>query len=74
MTDDLPLTTVIQLLNEPQDVSRMPFGKHQGKNLAEVPKDYVEWLDTSGALDKKENASLRENFVKLGLLEPREQR
>ncbi|MBF8262562.1 MAG: hypothetical protein HW387_227 [Parachlamydiales bacterium] len=68
MIDDLPLNTVIELLSRPQDMTRMPFGKHQGKNLADVPKDYVEWLDTSGALDKKENAPLRDGFVKLGLL------
>ena len=68
MIDDLPLNTVIELLNQPFELTRMPFGKHQGKNLADVPKDYVEWLDTSGALDKKDNASLRESFVKVGLL------
>jgi DNA polymerase III subunit epsilon len=68
MIDDLPLETVIELLKEPQSMSRMPFGKHQGKNLADVPRDYVEWLNGSGAFDKKENATLRESFVKLGLL------
>lgn len=72
MIDDLPLDTVIDLLGRPQETTRMPFGKHQGKNLADVPKDYVEWLDNSGALDKKENASLREGFVKLGLLRKKE--
>ena len=72
MIDDLPLTTVMELLNAPaQQSSRMPFGKHQGKNLADVPKNYVEWLDESGALSKKENAALRESFVKLGLLRDR---
>lgn len=71
MIDDLPLTTVIELLNVVQETTRMPFGKHQGKNLADVPKDYVEWLDGSGALDKKENAALRESFVKLGKLQER---
>jgi len=68
MIDDLPFNTVIDLLNGPFEITRMPFGKHQGKNLADVPKDYVEWLDSSGALDKKDNAPLREGFVKLGIL------
>ena len=68
MIDDLDLPTVIDLLSQKQDVSRMPFGKHQGKSLSEVPKDYVDWLDQNGALDKKENAALREGFVKLGIL------
>ncbi len=68
MIDDLPLNTVMELLNQPTDITRMPFGKHHGKNLADIPKNYVEWLDTSGALDKKENMPLRESFVKLSLL------
>jgi DNA polymerase-3 subunit epsilon len=47
----------------------MPFGKHQGKALSEIPKDYVAWLAKSGAFDKQENQELKENFEKLGLLE-----
>jgi len=68
MIDDLPLNTVIDLLNQPYELTRMPFGKHQGKNLSDVPKNYIEWLDSNGALDKKDNSALRESFVKLGLL------
>ncbi len=71
MIDDLDLATVIHLLSQKQDLTRMPFGKHQGKTLSEVPRDYVEWLDTSGALDKKENAELRGAFVTLGILKGR---
>ena len=47
----------------------MPFGKHQGKLLSEVPKDYVQWLKQSGAFDKSENASLKEAFQNLGYTE-----
>lgn len=68
MIDDLPIETVLELLSRPQVLTRMPFGKHQGKNLSEVPKDYVAWLSSSGALDKAENHELRENFEKLGFL------
>jgi DNA polymerase III subunit epsilon len=68
MIDDLPIEKVLELLTRPQILSRMPFGKHQGKLLAEVPKDYVSWLASSGALDKAENQELKENFKKLGLL------
>lgn len=68
MIDDIPLEKVIELLNQPFQIHRMPFGKHQGKNLADVPKDYVNWLDQNGALAKKENQNLRESFIKLGLL------
>jgi DNA polymerase-3 subunit epsilon len=68
MIDDLDLGTVLNLLSKKVDISRMPFGKHQGKSLAEVPKDYIDWLDKSGAMDKKDNEALREAFVKLGIL------
>jgi DNA polymerase-3 subunit epsilon len=68
MIDDLPIETILDLLARPQVLSRMPFGKHQGKLLAEVPKDYVSWLASSGAFDKSENQELKENFEKLGLI------
>ncbi len=68
MIDDLSTEQVLSLLARPQVLSRMPFGKHQGKLLAEVPKDYVAWLASSGAFDKAENHDLKENFEKLGLL------
>ena len=69
MIDDLSHATILELLAAPQKPSdRMPFGKHQGKPLSEVPKDYVKWLAGSGAFDKAENAALKESFVKLGHL------
>ena len=30
------------------DNSKMPFGKHQGKPLSEVPDDYLFWLHKAG--------------------------
>ncbi len=68
MIDDLDFPTIIGLLSQKQEITRMPFGKHRGKNLSDVPRDYVEWLDKNGALEKKENASLREAFVTIGIL------
>ncbi len=68
MIDDLPIEKVLELLARPQVLSKMPFGKHQGKQLSEVPKNYVTWLASSGAFDKAENQELKENFEKLGLL------
>lgn len=70
MIDDLPLETVLSLLSKTSQVSKMPFGKHQGKALSEIPKDYVKWLSTSGAFEKKENEELMKAFEKLGLLTP----
>ncbi|MDP1608095.1 MAG: DUF3820 family protein [Chlamydiales bacterium] len=68
LMDDLNWSDILQLMNENSQITRMPFGKHAGKPLAEVPKDYVEWLSKSGALDKKENGALKETFVQLGKL------
>ena len=69
MTDDIPTDKVLQLLAQTQQVSRMPFGKHQGKPLSEVPKNYVQWLHASGALDKPDNQELLRTFEQLGLLQ-----
>jgi DNA polymerase III subunit epsilon len=68
MIDDLSLKKVLDLLSETPGIVRMPFGKHAGKPLSEIPKDYVSWLKEQGALDKKENANLKQSFLSLGLL------
>lgn len=68
MIDDLSIEKIIELLSVPTVLVKMPFGKHQGKALSDVPKDYVAWLNNSGAFDKAENQQLKENFEKLGLL------
>ena len=68
MVDDLEMKTIISLLQQKSQVQRMPFGKHSGKLLSEVPKSYVQWLAREGALDKKGNAQLKESFEKLGYL------
>lgn len=47
----------------------MPFGKHAGKPLKEVPIDYVKWLDHTG-YSFKGHPDLRDEFVKVGLLQP----
>ena len=66
MIDDLPMETVLDLMAE--DSSTMPFGKHAGKPLSEVPKHYLAWLKKEGALDKPENTSLKMEIEKLGVL------
>lgn len=68
MTDDLSIEQVLDLLHSPRDILQMPFGKHQGQPLQNLPKDYVSWLSKSGALDKQENQNLKQSFMKLGLL------
>lgn len=68
MIDDLPLDTVLHLLSVQKSLDRMPFGKHQGKPLKDIPKTYVAWLAESGAFDKPQNKELKESFAKLGVL------
>lgn len=68
MTDDLPLKTIIELLKEERAITHMPFGKHRGKPIEEVPSDYVQWLKKSGAFEKRENESLQLAFQAKGVL------
>jgi DNA polymerase-3 subunit epsilon len=68
MIDDLPMETVFELLKTSAKLTTMPFGKYQGKALDQVPKDYVQWLAKSGALDKNENQQLKAAFEKIGFL------
>lgn len=36
------------------DESPMPFGKHKGKPMSEVPADYLFWFWTNGGEQKKD--------------------
>ncbi len=68
MIDDLSIEEVLELLNQPTDLNRMPFGKYQGRLLSEVPPDYLDWLKKSGSLDKSDNKDLKEALLKLSLI------
>ena len=70
MIDDLSIDEAYALLNKPKKLQHMPFGKHQGMPLNQIPKNYVKWLADSGALQKEENQQLKECFVEIGLLTP----
>ncbi len=70
LTDDLSMDEVYSLLNRPRNIQAMPFGKHQGQLLNQLPRTYVQWLASSGALDKAENLELKNSFQRLGLLPP----
>ena len=65
---DLDIETVHRLLYVKETITRMPFGKHQGKLLEEIPKSYLSWLKEQGAFEKPENANLKECLEKQGLL------
>lgn len=68
MIDDLSIETVFELLSQKETVSRMPFGKHRGKPLEQVPPGYIRWLSENGAFDKQENLSLKAAFEELGMI------
>lgn len=68
MIDDLSIEKVIELLSKPKAIDRMPFGKHQGKLLNQIPRNYVQWLKETGAFEKSQNKELKESFEKLGVL------
>ena len=68
MTDDLPIDVIYKLINRPRQLQHMPFGKHQGVPLKQVPGEYVQWLSKNGVFEKPENSELRVSFEKLGVL------
>lgn len=68
MVDNLTIEEAHNLLNKPRTIQHMPFGKHQGTPIKEVPKSYVTWLFEQGALDKPENSELKKTFASHGLL------
>lgn len=69
MINDLSMEEVMHLLEQgPGVIRQMPFGKHQGTLLEQVPKHYLEWLAKSGALDKPENEALKKTMQELNLI------
>lgn len=67
MTDDLNVETILELL-EKNETDVMPFGKHQGKPLKDIPPSYLSWLKKEGFFEKPENANLKSAFEKIGSL------
>jgi len=70
MIDDLPIETVLALLAQGNKLRTMPFGKHKGQLLKDVPKSYVKWLSESGAFEREDNEELKKEFEKIGHLTP----
>jgi DNA polymerase III subunit epsilon len=69
MIDDLSIEDVYAMLNRSRSLQHMPFGKHQGQPLSQIPASYVKWLASNEVFDKPENKELKEAFAKLGLLD-----
>lgn len=68
MVQDLTYEDILECMTRKKVLDRMPFGKHQGKALKEVPKTYVKWLHENGALDKPENKELLDAFRSLDVI------
>ncbi len=69
LIDDLPMEKVIELLNQgPPLLQTMPFGKHKGKPLTEIPKSYISWLAEKDVLLKPENELLKKSLEKFALI------
>ena len=68
MIDDLSMDLIIDLMSQKQLLRHMPFGKHQGTPLKDMPPGYIRWLHENGALDKSDNQELKEAFQELGML------
>lgn len=43
--------TLFEVASQPTIVEKMGFGKHKGKKVAELPKDYIKWLLALDNLD-----------------------
>ena len=53
------LAELMRIQNIPRTIKKMSFGKHRGKLLSELPKDYVTWLLTKADnIDNDLRASL----------------
>ena len=68
MTPGLTPQEAHVLMKKPQEINTMPFGKHKGRRLEELPNDYIQWLLNSGSLDKDNNRDLRTSLEKRKLL------
>lgn len=68
MTDDLSVDEIYHLMSRPRTIQHMPFGKYQGKPLSQLPRDYLQWLISSGSLEKPENGDLKQALETLALL------
>jgi len=56
------LPELIYIQNIPRTIKKMSFGKHRGKLLSELPKDYVTWLLTKA---DNINSDLRASLLAL---------
>jgi hypothetical protein len=53
--DEAFLKRIDEASDELHDLSPMPFGKHQGTPMQDVPTDYLHWLWLNGLEGNKRN-------------------
>jgi len=51
---------MFQFCNTPRVVTKMPFGKHKGKTLRDLPRSYIKWLLELDNLDADLRHSLQQ--------------
>lgn len=51
--------TDVETLFDMATIQRMPFGKHRGRYLSDIPPDYVDWLLTLDDIDADLRSALR---------------
>ena len=44
---DQTVDRMLEISSKPSLIKRMPFGKHQGIKMDEIPIDYLQWLSTT---------------------------
>ena len=65
IADDFDLGEFLhQLSNEPIEFTTMPFGKHKGVPLKEVPMDYYNWLLKNSDVLNEESPGFDKDFAK----------
>ncbi len=60
-----PVADMLQISSSPMLVPRMPFGKHKGLKMGDVPLDYLEWLSGT-ELDEDLAYTVRHYLSKIG--------
>ncbi len=60
MLEQLSPKQMIEITQRPREISRMPFGAHKGKPLAEVPDDYIRWAADNMKAEDVRAALVRE--------------
>lgn len=71
LSENLSIEEVLKQLKTQPETFRMPFGKHRGELLVDLPRKYVHWLESTGYLEQPENQELKEIFLTLGMLQNR---